>query len=452
MTSTATGQPSVGDLAEVAASILSLVGGEVEARVVVTREHAALTRFANSFIHQNVADDTLTADLDVCVGGKSAGASTNRTDTDGLRRLVDRAVAAARLRRVDPQWPGLASPQQPPAVEHYDTATARAEPERRAQVVEAFVAAGDGLTSAGYCETVGIDVAFANSAGQALTGRASRAVLDGIQRQGGADGVGVQTSVSIADLDGAATGHLAAAKARAAATDPVELPPGHYEVVLEPRCVSDILAGLSWYGFNARAVAEGQSFARIGEAQFDPAISVWDDATDARAVGLVFDHEGTPKRRVPLVTDGTVVGLAHDRRTALAMGAESTGHAVAGGETIGAFPLNVFLGAGPSSPEELIAGVERGLLVSDFWYTRVLDPKTLVMTGLTRNGVFLIEDGHVGRAVGNLRFTQSYVGALAPGKVGGVGSDARLVSTIDYVFHTPTLRLASWNFTGNARG
>jgi predicted Zn-dependent protease len=166
----------------------------------------------------------------------------------------------------------------------------------------------------------------------------------------------------------------------------------------------------------------------------------------------VFDHEGTPKRHVPLVTDGTVVGLAHDRRTALAMGAESTGHAVPGGETMGAFPLNVFLGAGSSSPDELIAGVERGLLVSDFWYTRVLDPKTLVMTGLTRNGVFLIEDGRVGAAVGNLRFTQSYVSALAPGKVGGVGSDARLVSTIDYVFHTPSLRMNSWNFTGNARG
>jgi predicted Zn-dependent protease len=152
------------------------------------------------------------------------------------------------------------------------------------------------------------------------------------------------------------------------------------------------------------------------------------------------------------VTDGTVVGVAHDRRTARQLNSESTGHAVPGGETIGAFPTNLFLGAGPTSPDAMIGAIERGLLVSDFWYTRVLDPKTLVMTGLTRNGVFLIENGRVGPAVSNLRFTQSYVGALAPGKVAGVGSDARLVSTIDTVCHAPTLHLRGWNFTGNASG
>jgi predicted Zn-dependent protease len=118
------------------------------------------------------------------------------------------------------------------------------------------------------------------------------------------------------------------------------------------------------------------------------------------------------------------------------------------GESFGAVPANLFLGDGPTSLDDLIAGVERGLLVTSFHYTRILDPKTQVVTGLTRSGLFLVEDGKIGGAVSNLRFTQSYVSALAPGKVKGVGSDGRLVGN----YHVPSLHLAGWNFTGGAKG
>jgi GAF domain-containing protein len=137
------------------------------------------------------------------------------------------------------------------------------------------------------------------------------------------------------------------------------------------------------------------------------------------------------------------------RRTARKMGVESTGHGAAGAEAFGAMPSNIVLEPGSRSPEQLIAGIERGLLVTDFWYTRILDPKTQVVTGLTRNGLFLVEDGHVSRGVHNLRFTQSYAGALAPGNVKALAPDARLVNSSAFV---PSLHLASWNFTGGARG
>jgi predicted Zn-dependent protease len=439
------------DPATIADQVLSLVGGAAEARVVVRRHASGLTRFANSFIHQNVTDEATVVALDVAVEGRTAGASTNVTTPDSLAALVTRAIGAARLRPVDQKWPGLAPPEPIAPSEHYDGATAAATADDRAKVVASFVRAGEDLRAAGYCETSATESVLANSAGQVLRGRASSAVLDAIHRSDGGDGVAVQASASIAGLHGEAMGEVAASKARRSAS-PVELPPGRYHVVLEPRCQADILDALARYGFNSRLVEEGQSFARVGEAQLDRSISLWDDATDRRAVGLLFDQEGTPKRRVPLVDAGTVVGLAHDRRTAKAAGTSSTGHAVPGGETMGAVPTNLFLASGQDRPEELIARVERGLLVSDFWYTRVLDPKTLVMTGLTRNGLFLIEDGRVTRAVGNLRFTQSYVAALAPGNVAGVGSDARLVSTVDCIHHAPTLSLRSWSFTGNARG
>ena len=263
-------------------------------------------------------------------------------------------------------------------------------------------------------------------------------------------------STRLADLDGGAAGAVAANAARRG-TEVVELPPGRYEVILEPRCVAYLLDFFTVYGFNARAVHEGRSFASIGEEQLDPMLSIWDDATDPRHVGLGFDAEGTPKRRVDLVEAGRLVGVTHDRRTAAKAGdgSASTGHALAGGASVGAVATNLFLGGATTSPVvDLIGGCERGLLIRDFWYTRVLDPKTLVVTGLTRNGVFLVEDGQVGPAVSNLRFTQSPVAAFGPGQVLGVGEDSVLAPGGLHVswHHAPTLHLGAWNFTGNASG
>jgi predicted Zn-dependent protease len=215
---------------------------------------------------------------------------------------------------------------------------------------------------------------------------------------------------------------------------------------LEPSCLANMLEFLR-DGFNARTFAEDRSFVELGAAQLDPAITLWDDGTDPRAISRGFDGEGTPKRRVDLVGDGVSVGLCHDRKTAAKAGTESTGHGF-GGDS-GGIATNLFLAPGDRSPEELVASVDRGLLVTEFWYTRILDPKTQVVTGLTRNGTFLIEGGRVVGGVPNLRFTQSYVDALRPGNVLGVGNDARL---FDGTYHVPTVHLAAWNFTGGAKG
>jgi predicted Zn-dependent protease len=219
--------------------------------------------------------------------------------------------------------------------------------------------------------------------------------------------------------------------------------------------VVNVLGFLAIHGFNGRAVEEGRSFARVGEAQFDAAITMADDVTHPAAVGIGFDADGTPKRRVELVREGVTSGLIHDRRTAKALGAESTGNAVAAAGPWGALPANLVLEAGSSAADELIGAVGRGLLVTDFWYTRILDPRTQVVTGLTRNGVWLIEDGRVVRPVTNLRFTQSFVDALGPGQVRGVGSDLTLVGGATFglgAYVVPSLHLASWNFTGGAKG
>ena len=442
------------ELLDACERVLRLVGTDAEAEVTVTAGSEALTRFATSFIHQNVADDVRDVRLRVALDGRVAESTGNQTDDASLARLVRSTVDAARLQPSDPGWPGLARRAAAPAIEHWDDATAGAEPAERARRIAAFVAEADGLETAGFCSTEGITTAFANSAGQRLSGRSTTASIDGIARTGTADGSARATSRSLADLDGRTLGADATRRARDAA-GAGDLEPGRYEVVLSPSCVVDVLAFLAIYGFNGRAVDEGRSFARIGEPQFDAAITLADDVAHPMAIGVPFDAEGTPKRRVELVRHGVTSGLIHDRRTAKATGGESTGNAVAGAGPFGALPANLVLDAGGVDADALVGGVERGLLVTDFWYTRILDPRTMVVTGLTRNGVWLLEDGRIVRPVTNLRFTQSYLEALGPGAVRAVGSDATLVGGAAFglgAYVVPSLHLASWNFTGGAKG
>jgi predicted Zn-dependent protease len=444
-------------------------GSGAQAEVVASHAAEALTRFANSAIHQNVADATTTVRLRLHLDGRTAGGSTTRVDTEGLQALVDRTIAAARLSPPDAAWPGLAPAAKLYPYEELDEATARATPEERAARVRDFVGAAGGLETAGYCRTNYASAAFANTAGQSVEGRFAEAAMDGIARNAGADGVARLASGRLAELDGAVLGARAAAKARAAGS-PIELPPGRYEVVLEPDAVADVLANMAAFGFNGKSYAQRQSFAELGGQQFDPAVTLVDEpigGPGAPTPDLPFDTEGTPRASLTLVQDGTTVGITHDRSSAAEAGAVSTGHASPSSRGWGPCATHLRLVPGPATASDgspvgptaesaraLVAGLERGLLITDFWYTRVLDQKSLVVTGLTRNGVWLVEDGEVTAAVGNMRFTQSYPQALGPGAVLGIGPAAiELPDRWSGVrFAAPALRLASWNLTGNASG
>jgi predicted Zn-dependent protease len=444
-----------------------------EIEVSVDHSRPALTRFANSVIHQNVAEEYVQVGIRVHVDGRTASASSTIVSDDGIDALVARVLAAVALAPVDPGWPGLTPPTPLGAVAPLDPATRDASPDDRASIVADFVAAAGGLETAGYCRTNHRREAFANSAGHVVASECADVALAGIARRAGqsgvADGVARMLSLRIADLDGAVLGARAAAKANAG-VDPVELPPDRYEVVLEPTAVADVLEALAAFGFNAKAVAERRSFVRVGEEQFDRAITLVDDAP---AAGVAFDADGTPTQRVALVDAGRTVGLTHDRRTAAAAGGDavSTGNSI-GSASFGALARHLVLsGSAPDDPPagevdgpvvdasaaELVAGVERGILVTDFWYTRVLDPRTLAITGLTRNGVWLIEHGEVTRPLRDFRFTQAYAQALMPGAVLGVGRTTTSLPGDTYSadmpwWTAPALHLAAWNFTGGASG
>lgn len=440
-------------VAELLEQVARQAGPDAEAVVQVEDADLALTRFAGSAIHQNTAETRRTLHLQLTVdGGRTASASTTRSRD--VADLVAAALAAARLRPRDEAWPGPAGPSPLVLPSVADPATADADPALRAALVGEFVAAARGLATAGYVQTSAVHAVLADSAGQHVTGSSTSAACDGIARLPGADGVARQVAAAVGELDCAALGARAAAKARAG-TDPSPVDPGRWPVVLEPTAVADVVAGLLTGQFQAKAVLDGTSGLRPGQQQFDPAVSL----TDPAGLGLPFDGEGTPKRPVELVRDGVPVGLTSDRRTAAATGGTSTGHGGPASATWGPVATDAALAAGGGGAvDDLVARLERGLLVTDVWYTRVLDPKRSVWTGLTRNGVWLVEDGRVVRPVSTLRFTQSYLEALAPGAV-TVGSEVqalpRTLTSTAWGTHrvaVPALGLASWNITGNAAG
>jgi predicted Zn-dependent protease len=212
----------------------------------------------------------------------------------------------------------------------------------------------------------------------------------------------------------------ALATARETAAPRTDLPAGHYTVVLGPECIATLLGFLNWLGFSGREYLDGASFmhGRIGEPVCGPGVTILDDALDSRTLGIPCDMAGLPKQRLLLIEDGIARGVAHNVDTAARAGSESTGHDIGGREPL---PLNLVLQPGTSSREELIAGVERGVYVSRFHYTNVIDPLKTVITGMTRDGTYLIEDGRLAGGLTNFRFTQSILEALS--RVAGIGAD-----------------------------
>ena len=448
----------------------ALPGAEVSA--AADRHRLSLTRFANSVIHQNVARGRTSVSLNVHHDGRTAGGSATVARGRGpVARSSTGWRAPYASAPQDPTWPGLADPHPPAATEVVDPATAAATPADRAPVVEAFVDGAGGLEAAGYCRTNHWTGAFADSSGQQVTAEAVECGLAGIARDRAPTAWRARRRSRIGDLDGTALGARAAAKARAWA-DPQDLAPGRYEVVLESNAVSDVLGNLAAAGFNGRAVNEGRSFVRLGEDAFDASVSIVDDPL---AMGLAYDGEGTPRRRLILVDGGRTVALTHDRRSAAEAGRDPPAPGTTRSRTPSptdprratsdcsrpvprtASPGEVEGPAADSAVAELVAGVERGILVSDFWYTRILDPRTLAITGLTRNGVWLIEDGEVTTPLRNFRFTQAYSQALAPGNVAATGRTAEPIPGDTYTttsprWSCPALHLRSWNFTGGSAG
>lgn len=428
--------------------------GDWPAEVMLGAGDEALTRFANNTIHQNVAERNVSVSLRVFRGHRAGGATTNRLDDQGLDDLVARAKANAEVSPEDPEFLDLTPPQTYPQVEAFDEATAAYTPQARAEAVGLVcrLAQERGFTAAGAFSTAVHELALANSAGlwayfPSTTANFLTTVMADEVASGRAEAVAWRVSglPPIEDLA------REAVRKADLARNPRPLDPGEYPVVLDPYATGDLLQMLNFYGMGAQAVQEGRSWMahRLGQQAMSPLVSIWDDALDSRTLPRPFDFEGMPKRRVDIVKEGVVLGPVYDRRTARKEGKESTGHGLPpGARGFGPVAFNLFLAPGDLSTADLLRRMGRGLYITRFWYTRLVHPRDCVVTGMTRDGVYWVEDGEIAYPVKNLRFTQSYVDALAG--VEAVGRETRLLGgefggTATFV---PALYLRAFRFTG----
>lgn len=423
--------------------------GATQVEVLVQQSDEQLTRFANSEVHQNVAGTDTTLNLRFVDGKRVGVASTNRVDDESLRRLAGSAARICRLQPEQPDFGGLPEPGPvdlvPGAVSR---ATVEATPEQRAAGAGAAIAAADarGVLAYGSYRTVAERVAVMNSLGIRVEEERSHGhVIIVAMGPNGEAGYAEAAAVDHTTLDPGALGREAAEKA-ASSRGPISLEPGDYPVVLEEYAVVDLLDMLGLVGFSALAVQEGRSFFEPGKRIGSELVTIHDDASDRNGTPVSFDHEGVAKQPLTLVERGVCRDLAYDTQTASRDGRRSTGHGLPAPNTYGPFPLNQVMEAGGSSREELVGGMDRGLLVTRFHYTNVVHPKLAMITGMTRDGLFLVEGGRITGPVRNLRFTQSYLEALAG--IEAVGSERRLLRGFLGSVVVPPVRVAAFTFTG----
>src|SRR5581483_9502064 len=305
--------------------------------------------------------------------------------------------------------------------------------------------------AAGAFETLATEIAVANTEGQFCWAPSTQASLTTVVTGGeGGSGFAEVFAGRIAEVDPEAVGRRAAEKARAS-QNPRDLDAGRYPVVLEPSAVATPVGFLAWIGFGGKTVLEGRSCfsGKEGRQVAAPSISIYDNATSPLTLGIPFDFEGVPRSRVDLIERGEFRGPVHDLRSAKQAATQSTGHALPPPNPEGPFPLNLFLSPGDATLEEMIASTDRGLLVTRFHYSNVVHPVESTITGMTRDGTFLIERGEVRYPVKNLRFTQSILAALTNTTM--IGRDTELASEFFFsASRVPALKSEAWNFTGRS--
>lgn len=384
-------------------------------------------------------------------GLQEARAACGSLDPDDGRAALERAMLLA-------QVAGPIENAQPlgGAVTVAETAAQRPTRDHTFREKASWIAqaqetcARDGLLPAGLAQTGAHSQTLVNSAGRAVHGSTSRAHWALTAFRGGEAGAGAMASCThpnVERLD--VEGTIAQAVDRAIRSHgPVDYAPQETTVVLMPPAAASLLAFAANHGLGAQEFSERNSFLcdRVGQPLFPADLRILDDAANELCPGLPFDGEGWPRERFTLLEAGCLQGPVTDDRWSRLMGVPNSGHGKSQPSSAGPAPTNLVVGAGDASVEQLIAGVEDGLMVSDLHYTNMIEPRDLTLTGMTRGGTFRIQGGRLGQPVRNLRFTMSLVNVLR--RVSGIGSE-QLVNrpTNCPEIISPALRVERFRFT-----
>jgi PmbA protein len=440
-------------------------GDEVE--VHFSGGRFALTRFANNVIHQNVAEENHVVSVRAVFGRKTARAFTNKFDDESLRQVVRSAESLARVQHPDPDLlpiPDLqeaagegARATQAPS-RHFDR-TAQITPELRAEGVNKIVgvAAKHRLTTAGVFSSAESFEGIFNSRGLSRWHMQTSAEVSITMLAADSSGWQKASSPDVANLNPLALAEIAAQKAVDSAR-PREIPAGKYTVILEPAAVLDIVGFMFW-DYSGMAILDQRSFltGRIGTKLFGDNITIWDDVAHPLQSGSPFDGEGLLRQRFPLVEDGIVKRVVYARATAERMKQSeyrdkvgliaATGHGFSLPNEMGEMPLNiVFAPAGdPQTVAQMIASTERGVLVTRLWYIREVEPFEKMLTGMTRDGTFYVENGRIHGGVRNFRFNESLIHMLS--NVEGISMPVRSSGEESFDMVVPAMKVRDFNFT-----
>ena len=427
-------------------ALTALAHGEAE--VIIADSRSELTRFAGNEIHQSVSERSRHIRVRLIDSGR-IGVGEVRGHGDGAVALAFAAAEESRRVTTESDVSPLPSAAQgsgdgPVA---FAAATDAATPQDRAELVSVITdaAAGNDVNAYGALSTTTTTTAIVTSSGLRRSATSTQASLVSVAR--GADGGGYASRHS-ADIDALDVPGLASEVVdtclRNQDATPVE--PGDYEVILSPYAVTDLLEHLAWTGFSALAVQEHRSFMRIGEQLMSDVITIRDDARTADVFPFPFDDEGVSTRPVTLIDRGVCAAVVYDTPTALHDGVTSTGHSLPQPNIWGPLPRHLAMDAGVTPWREMVASVSRGLYITRFWYVRDVHPLRTVITGMTREGTFLIEHGEITRPVKDLRFTQSIVDAL--GRVLQVSRERRLeLGEGESGVLSPWLHIGRFSFT-----
>ena len=388
------------------------IAGKRKAEVILSAEETGLTRFANNAIHQNVTQSDVSVSIRAILGKKTARTNTNRLDRGSLEEAVERAFEVAKIQEPNPDLLPLPSAQKYRRVRSYFGGTARSTPAERAAAVKGAVGIckKQGASAAGAFSTEANLLAVGNTRGLFAAGRSTLSSFSVTVELDGAAGWAQEMATDVSEVDSRSAAGRAVAKALAS-RKPKGVEPGEYEVILEPAAVGDLVLMLGYYAdaFNAMAYMERRSpfSGKLGKRVLGRNFSLTEDPFHGLLPGRGFDLEGMPRKRVGLIENGVLRALVHDRVTAKKMKTRSTGHAAPQPAPSGANVSSLVVRSGGSTVDGMVGRSKRGILVTHFHYTNMVDVSKLIATGMTRDGTFLVENGRIVRPLRNMRFTHS---------------------------------------------
>jgi PmbA protein len=407
-----------------------------------------LTRFARNQIHQNVGAEEAWAIVRLVAGKRLGVAMSSSLQPAALDAAVASAMAIARASDPVDDWPGLPEPRPiKPAPGGYDDATAEAPADARADVAAEIITAARRKQgeAAGAVEIEESSLAVATSRGMAVSTSGTRAQAHTVVTCGDGSGFAEGVSGKLADLKASSIGRRAATKA-ADSRNPRAIEAGRYDVVLEPAAVAEWIEYLSYIAFSGKAYEEGRSplSGRLGQKVTGEHVTIWDNALDPRTIPQALDFEGMPAGRLTIIDRGVAKAVATSfYRARRLKKRRSTGHALPANTGYECLPMHLFMRGGDSSTERLVRSMKRGLLVTRFHYTNILDPLKTILTGMTRDGTFLVEDGEIVGPVRNLRYTENVLEAL--GRIDGL---SRRLTLVRGPIVVPAVKMREVQFTG----